>query len=213
MTQFSNPTAQSAFKTVLVTNLNITGLQTSHVTISNIRAKTTSRRVLATASGVEFEVAIDVDALSSGSTLSATQVAQQADQVKTSIATFRTKLQADTSFVTKFKNDLKTEFATQSVTFDTTAFENFDMGSVTTVATVAGVVTTTTAPPGKKKDKKVLYIGVGAGVGGLVLLGILFGVCRQRKTLEKIDPNMQQDGVVAGQVVPGAGQPMLQQEV
>ena len=50
-------------------------------------------------------------------------------------------------------------------------------------------------------------------VGGLVLLGILFGVCRQRKTLEKIDPNMQQDGVVAGQVVPGAGQPMLQQEV
>ena len=56
-------------------------------------------------------------------------------------------------------------------------------------------------------------VGVGGGVGGLVLLGILFGVCRQRKTLEKIDPNMQQDGVVAGQVVPGAGQPMLQQEV
>ena len=58
----------------------------------------------------------------------------------------------------------------------------------------------------------MLYVGVGAGVGGLVLLAALFTMCKKRKTLEKIDPNMQQDGVVVA-VVPGAGQPMLGQQV
>ena len=195
--------------------MNITELKIEHVTISNIRSKSTARRRLASATGVEFDVAINVDALTSSNTLSSTEALEKATQVKTKVATFTKKLQDDKSFVTSFKADLKTEFNTQNVTFTEAQFDAFDIASVTTAPTIMNGATMTTAAPGEKKekDKKVLYIGIGAGLGGLVLLGILFAVCRQRKTLEKIDPNMQQDGVVAGQVVPGAGQPMLGQEV
>ena len=115
--------------------------------------------------------------------------------------------------MTNFKQQLKKEFQDQGVTFNAADFNAFDIGSVTTEPKITNIATATTAAPKKEKDKKVLYVGIGAGLGGLALLGILFAVCRKRKTLEKIDPNMQQDGVVAGQVIPGAGQPMLGQEV
>ena len=73
----------------------------------------------------------------------------------------------------------------------------------------ANTVTTATLAPAKMEDKKVLYIGVGAGVGGLALLGILFAVCKKRQTLDKIDPNLQHDGAV----VPGGAPPMVGQQV
>ena len=147
-----------------------------------------------------------MNALSSGGALEPTQVAQTAQN---KVAAFRTKLKADTSFVSKFKNDLKTEFQTQGVTLtpaQIAQFDNFDIGSVTTEPTVTN---TATLAPAKKEDKKVLYIGVGAGVGGLALLGILFAVCKKRQTLDKIDPNLQHDGAV----VPGGAPPMVGQQV
>merc|ERR1712167_514577 len=153
-----NAAAQDAYKKVLGARLTVSP---GNIAISGIVDATVRRRLAA--SGVKFDITVSV-----ATRAIADQVATRANAELTGAAT------------ATFKTDLKAELvAASGVAFDDSAFDTFDVSSVTEQAVVIEIPASTGGD-----DNTGVVVGVACGAG-VALVGLAALAIKKRKKAEK----------------------------